>query len=121
MPRRRVLRLNDLLRSEIAELLRRHVRDPRLSSPLVSVTEVRVTDDLKRARVFVSVLGEAEDKREVMRGLRAAHNYLRHELGNRFERLDIPQFDFELDDSIERGTRILSTLNEVVTPEPTEP
>lgn len=119
MPRRRILRLNDLLRSEISDLLLRNVRDPRLSA-MVSVTEVRVSDDLKHARVYVSVLGDAEDKKLAMQGLRAAQNYLRHELGNRIERLDIPQLVFELDESIERGARILATLQRVSPPTPPE-
>lgn len=119
MPRRRVLRLNDLLRTEMSELLQRHVRDPRLST-MVSIMEVRVSDDLKHARVYVSILGDEAEKREAMKGLRAAHNYLRHELGNRITRLDIPHFEFVVDDSIERGTRILATLNEVLPPDSPE-
>lgn len=117
MPRRRILRLNELLREELSELLRRNVRDPRLSA-MVSITEVRVADDLKHAKVFVSVLGDDEEKKLAMQGLRAAHNYLRHELGNLIERLDIPQLAFELDDSIERGARILAALNQTPAPPP---
>ncbi len=119
MPRRRILRLNELLRTEISELLRRHVRDPRLSA-MVSVTEVRTADDLKHAKVFVSILGDDDEKKLAMQGLRAAHNYLRHELGNRIDRLDIPQLAFELDDSIERGARILAALeSDPPPPDPT--
>jgi ribosome-binding factor A len=120
MPRRRILRLNELLRSELSELLRRFVRDPRLST-MVTITEVRMSNDIKRARVYVSVLGTPDEKKQAMQGLRAAHNYLRHELGNRIRELNIPQLDFELDESIERGARILSTLSDLSVSEPGTP
>ena len=117
MPRRRILRLDNLLRSEISDLLQFHVRDPRINA-MVSVVEVRVSDDLKHARIFVSILGDDAEKKETMRGLRAAHNYLRHELGNRIRQIDIPQLAFELDESIERGARILAAINELPPPLP---
>ena len=110
---RRTERINDQLREEISDLLHRQVKDPRLQG-LVSLTEVETTPDLKHARVFVSVLGSDEEKTEAMRGLQAASGFLRHALLGRLQNLkQVPALEFRLDDSIERGSRLLQLLREV--------
>ncbi len=109
---RRLLRINDLLRREISELISRQVRDPRLAS-VVTVTGVETSPDLWHARVFVSVLGDQEEKDAVLSGLRSATKFLRHELGTRLDLKRIPELTFLQDDSIERGARILALLDRV--------
>ena len=112
MSTRRIARVNDLLRREISELLMHDVRDPRLSG-LLSVTEVRTSSDLRHARVYVSVMGSEEEKKQVEEGLAAASGYLRRGLGERITLRYIPELDFRRDDSIERGSRLLGLIKEV--------
>ena len=116
--RRRVQRLNVLMRQEISDLLQREVNDPRIEV-MVSLTEVRLSADLSRARVFVSIMGSPEEKKTALAGLRSATKFLRHELGDRLDMRQIPVLTFVLDDSIERGARLLSLMHDVV-PAPSE-
>lgn len=111
--RRRILRINDLLRREISALLLHQVKDPRLAT-LVSVTEVQTTPDLRHARVFVSTLGSQEEQEAALAGLRSATKFLRHELAGRLELRQVPELAFYQDDSIERGARILALIREIL-------
>ena len=111
MTRRRE-RINDLLREEISELLRRSVKDPRLQN-FVTVTEAEVAPDLRHAKVYVSVLGTEEEKRDVFRALVSAAGFLRHELGERLSLRNVPELSFRRDDSMERADRIMRLLKEV--------
>ena len=110
--RRRIQRINNLIRQEISVLLQRQVKDPRLGS-FISVTEVSVSADLKYAKIFVSRIGTEEDKRETLSGLAAASGFFRRELGNRLDLPHIPELDFQWDDSIERGDRVLRLIDQV--------
>lgn len=112
MGMRRIERVNELIREEISELIRREVKDPRLNS-FISVTEVVTSSDLRHARVFVSIMGTEEEKKQVEKGLAAAAGFLRRELGERLTLRYTPELVFQLDDSIERGSRLLQLINEV--------
>jgi len=107
---RRTERLGALFRQELSELLRRELRDPRLSQ-LITITRVEVTPDLQYARVYVSVLGEPEEKREAMAALKGASAYLRHLLGQRLVLRRIPVLQFRLDESLEQGDRLLRLID----------
>jgi ribosome-binding factor A len=109
---RRILRLNEQIREELSELLRRQMRDPRLGG-LISITEVETTADLAVSRVFVSVLGDDDEAAEALGALRHAAGYLRRELGERVRVRRLPTLDFRLDPSIARGARIMQLLREV--------
>jgi len=106
---RRTERINDLLREEISDLLRRGVKDPRIGG-LVTVTEVDVSPDLRRAKVFVSVLGTEEEKASTFRALTAAAHFVQRELRKRLTIRRTPELFFVPDDSLERGARILELL-----------
>ncbi|UCC60130.1 MAG: 30S ribosome-binding factor RbfA [Dehalococcoidia bacterium] len=112
MSTRRISRVNDIIRKEISSLLMHEIRDPRLGG-LLSVTEVDTSPDLKYAKVFVSVMGSEEEKKQVEKGLAAASGYLRRGLGERLTLRYIPQLSFFRDDSIERGSRILEMIDDV--------
>ncbi len=109
MDKRRQQRINQLLREEIANLLRHETEDPQLAS-LISVTDVEVGQDLQRAKVFVSVLAEEDAARETLARLRRAAGFFRRELAERLNLRHTPQLDFELDTSIVRGDRVLRLL-----------
>jgi len=112
MSTRRMARVNDLIRKEISELILREVRDPRLSG-LLSVTRVETSPDLRYAKVFVSLMGSDEEKRQAEDGLAAASGFLRRGLGERVILRYIPQLTFRLDDSIEEGSRMLELIKQV--------
>jgi len=109
---RRTVRVNELLREEISDLLQREVKDPRLGDGLITVTEVQVSPDLRHATVFVSYLGEGEH-RLVLDGLAAAAPFLHRELVHRLTIRRVPDLNFRFDPSIERGARLASLIHEV--------
>lgn len=116
---RRTLRVNDLLRAEISELVRQ-AKDPRLS-PLVSITEVETSSDLRHAKAFISIMGTNEEKEEVLRVLSAASGFFRRELGMRLSLRRVPELTFHRDDSIERGSRVLQLIDQLGHPRPRKP
>ena len=118
MKSRRLDRVNELIRVELGSLILHHLRDPRLSQ-VVSITSVDVAADLRSAKVYVSVLGEMEDKTKTMKGLQAASGFLRRELGHRIALRNIPEIRFLLDDSIEEGAKVLDLIRRVVVQPPT--
>jgi ribosome-binding factor A len=109
---RRTERINDLLREEISDLLHRGVKDPRVGG-LVTITDVDVSPDLRRAKVFVSVMGTDEEKASTLQALGAATHFVRRELRKRLTIRRTPELTFLPDDSLERGARILELLEEV--------
>ncbi len=108
---RRTERINDQLREEISDLLRRELKDPRIGG-LISVTEVDVSPDLSQAKVFVSVMGSAEEKASTFKALTAAARFLQRELRRRLTIRRIPELSFIADDSLEHGARILELLQQ---------
>ena len=111
MASRRIARLNEQLRREIAELLRREVRDPRIG--LVSLTEVEVASDLGSAKVFVRISGDERERAETLAGLGAAAPFLRRTLGRTLHIRRVPELRFLEDHSLERAQRIERILSEV--------
>ncbi|MDA2915742.1 30S ribosome-binding factor RbfA [Nitrospinae bacterium AH_259_B05_G02_I21] len=107
----RMRRVNELLLEEIAQLLQRGIKDPRIG--FVSVTRVETTRDLKNARVYVSVYGEETDQAEALQGLSSAAGYIRHQLFRRLSLKTIPTLSFVLDDSIAHGVYIASVLKQL--------
>jgi ribosome-binding factor A len=112
MPSRRLDQLGDQIRDEVADLMRRELRDPGLSG-IVSITEVEVSTDLKYARVFVSALGGDEERQAAVAALTRAAGFLRRELGKRLHIRQIPELLFRPDASLERGERILGLLRQI--------
>lgn len=110
---RRTERINDLLREEIAELVRREVKDPRLGG-LISILEVQVSPDLKNAKVYVSVLGTDEEKASTFVALDAAAHFIQRQLGKRLTIRRTPELTFVEDQTIEEGTRIGSLLDQAL-------
>ena len=112
MPSRRVERLNEQVRSDVSELIARELKDPRLSG-LVTVTSAELSPDLGYARLFISVLGSVEDRKHSLEALKSASGFLRRELAARLTIKRAPELHFVLDDSIERGERIIHLLHDI--------
>ncbi len=109
------------VREEIMQIIRRDLKDPRIG--FVSITAVRMSPDLRSARVRVSVLGDEEETKASLKGLESAKGLIRHELGRRLENLKFsPDLIFEVDPSIEYSVRISKKLREILPEQPaTEP
>jgi ribosome-binding factor A len=97
------------MKQEIADILMRKIKDPRIG--FVTVTEVEVADDLRNAKVFVSVYGS--EKAATLKGLESASPFIRSELGKRMRMKFIPELLFRYDDSVERGAHINELLHEI--------
>jgi len=109
----RLLRVNELLKRELSALIAREVS---FDSALVTVNQVDVSANLKNAHVFVSVLG-SESKTAVMAKLEAHRTILQADLARHVVLKYTPHLVFHIDDSIERGTRIIKILQELEEPE----
>jgi ribosome-binding factor A len=105
-------RVAQLMRREIAEVLLRRLRDPRVTG-MVSVTDVEVTHDLSAARVFVSIMPDGPERQRSLDALQSAAGYIRHELAPRLGLREVPDLRFVLDTSIERGARVDDLLRRI--------
>ncbi len=88
------------------------IKDPRISE-MSSVIHVKVTPDLKYAKVYVSVFGNEEEKIKSLNGLKSASGFIRKKLGERMKLRILPEIHFEIDESIEHGARINQILKEI--------
>ena len=104
-------RIDELLRQEIGQIIERDIADPRIG--FVTVTDVETAPDLRHARVWVSVIGNEAERNETVAALGRAMPFVRRELGTRLRLKRIPEFHVRLDDSAERGTRVLQLLHEL--------
>ncbi len=107
----RTERVDELLRQEIGSILTRDVADPRIG--FATITSVETTTDLRHAKVWVSLIGQPAERGSAVAALRHAMPYVRHELGKRLRLKRIPDLHIEVDDTAERGTRILQLLAEI--------
>lgn len=108
---RRVERVQEFLKTELSQIIQHELKDPRIG--FVSITDVEATDDLRHARVFVSVLGDDDAKAQTMAGLQSAQGFIRGEIAKRMRTRYTPEIAFKLDQSIERGTRLMSLIRDV--------
>ena len=119
MPSNRIGRINEEIQRELSDLLRT-LKDPRVQKTMVSVTRVDTTADLRYAKVWVSIYDKNLSK-EVLKGLKAAGSFLRHELANRLSLRHTPELVWTEDHSITYGARILDILSKLDIPEDDEP
>ena len=112
MASKRLARLNEQLKRELAGLIQTELRDPRVG--MVSVTAVQVAADLGSARVFIRALGDDAERAECLEGLLAAAPYLRRLLGQILEIRRVPELRFQEDRTLERARRIEDILAEVL-------
>jgi ribosome-binding factor A len=111
MEERRVGRVEEQLRIELGEIID-EIEDPRVG--LVTVTAVKVSPDLRHARVFVSVLGDEQQRKKTMQGLNSAAHFARRSLSQRLAHMRrIPELTFAYDESIETAGRIEELLDQI--------
>lgn len=116
MPFKRADRVSEAIKREISVLLTQNVKDPGVH--FVTVSTVETTDDLRNAKIFVSVLGDEAERKETMDGLDRAKGYLRRELGQRLQLRYTPQIQFHLDRSLDNAVKISRILKNLKTEGP---
>lgn len=109
MPSDRLRRVNEAVRQVLSDAITQDLKDPRVG--FVTVTAVDVSPDLRHARVYVSVLGDASDKEDSLDGLGAAHGYLQRRIAGELRLKHTPTLNFAIDESIERGMRISELID----------
>ena len=114
---RRKERVNVLLRQILSEIIARDMKDPRLAH-IITIVHVGVSKDLRYAKVFTSVLGSPEESKAAVETLNAASGFLRRELTARVSLKTVPFLSFVQDDSIEKGTYLLSKITDVRSSDP---
>lgn len=107
----RTERIDQLLREEIGNIISRELTDPRIG--FATITDVETTPDLRHARIWVSVIGSAEERKQTLQALGRAMPFVRRELGRRLRLKRIPDLHIQDDDTLERGTRVLRLLSEL--------
>lgn len=106
----RMRRVSESVREVVAEGVRQ-LKDPRIG--LVTVTGVEVTRDLQEARVYVSVLGGENKRRDTLRGLESAKGVLQARINNELSLRRTPQLTFQYDETVERGVRMTKLIDEL--------
>lgn len=110
---RRVSRVASLIKREVSQVLLYDIKDDRVGTGMVSITEVEVSGDLQHAKIFVSIYGTEEARRSTMEGLRSATGYIRSHLGKHIRLRRTPEVVFLEDRSLERGDKIIDLLNQI--------
>lgn len=111
MSTRRTMRLGSQIKEILGMILLQEVRDPRVG--FVTVTDVVLTPDLKRCKVYVSVMGAEADKQGALEGLQRATKFIRYKLGERLSLRFVPEVIFYLDTTLEYAERIDRLLDEI--------
>ncbi|MGF1525948.1 MAG: 30S ribosome-binding factor RbfA [Candidatus Competibacterales bacterium] len=108
----RLRRVAELIRRDLASLIRHEVDDPRMA--MVSITDVEVSRDLAYGRVYVTFLGAAVQRAEVVELLNEASGFLRRELGRQLHLRTVPKLLFRYDEAVERGAALSALIDAAV-------
>lgn len=105
-------RINGEVQRELSTIIRQEIKDPRIHM-MTSVTQIEVAPDLKTCKAFISVLGNEEEKKNTIAGLRSAEGYIRRLLAKNLNLRNTPEIHFILDDSIAYGVHMSHLIDEV--------
>ncbi|WP_315114858.1 30S ribosome-binding factor RbfA [uncultured Clostridium sp.] len=109
MVKHRSGRINEEVRKEVSNIIQYDIKDPRMNA-MVSITKVNVTKDLRYAKIYVSIFGNDEEKKNTLEVLKNSSGFIRREVGHRINLRYTPEILFELDNSIEHGMHIDAIL-----------
>ena len=107
----RMRRVDEAIRQVIGDAMAGELKDPRVG--FVTVTDVRTSADLSHARVYVSVLGDEQQRRASLEGLRSAHGFLQRQLAAELHLKRTPTLEFSYDDTTDRALRVDALLAEI--------
>jgi len=108
----RPIRVGELIQAEIAELMLRHLKDPRLK--MSTISHVEVSSDLRHAKLYISHLGSESEQAAVIEGFKHAAGFIRKQLGKRLKLRYVPQLSFQLDTAIAYGVKVSHMLHDLV-------
>jgi ribosome-binding factor A len=106
----RMRRINEVLREVVGAAVAGELNDPRIG--FVTVTSVETSPDLRTAKVFVSVLGDSEEREASLEGLRSAHGLIQSRIAGETRMKRTPKLTFHYDDTIEKASRVSELLEE---------
>ena len=104
-------RVAQMVQQLLGELFARGMRDPRIG--LVTITGVKMSPDLREARVYWTVHGDAEQRKHTQKGLENARGFLRREIGSELKLRLVPNLHFQYDEAIDRGERIEQLVRQI--------
>lgn len=107
----RANRVGEQMKKELSDIIGRKIKDPRIG--FVTVTDVQLTGDLQQAKVYISVLGDEEQRENTLKGLAKAKGFIRTEVGQRIRLRKTPEIIFEFDESVDYGNRIENLLHQI--------
>src|SRR5690625_4727720 len=107
----RANRVAEQMKKELGDILAHKIKDPRVG--FVTVTDVEVTGDLQQAKIYVSVLGNEQEKEDTLVGLAKASGFIRSEIGQRIRLRKTPEISFEFDEAQAYGNRIETILRDL--------
>lgn len=108
----RPIRVGELIQAEIAELMLRHLKDPRLK--MSTISHVDVSSDLRHAKLYISHLGSESEQEATIEGFKHAAGFIRKQLGKRLKLRYVPQLSFQLDTAIAYGVKVSHMLHDLV-------
>ena len=111
MAKVRVEKLQELIKQEISDIIFNELKDPRIG--FVTVTSVACTEDLREAKIYVSIMGDEKAARESLHGLNSSLGFVRREIGRRIRLRFTPEISFALDASLDYSDHIQRLLNEI--------
>lgn len=109
-------RVGEQIQRELAQLVQRELKDPRLG--MVTISGVELSRDLTVARVYFTVLNASQDVARTQQGLQSATGFLRRELGRRMQLRVVPELRFQYDSSVERGAQLSALIDRAVSQHP---
>lgn len=109
-------KVQELLREEIADILRREFKDPRLG--FITVIDTEVTPDMRHAKVYVSIMGSEKERKDNMAILKNAQWFVRQAFMKRVRMKTVPEIEFVLDTSVDKGIRLLELFEQIKSDEP---
>ena len=110
---RRVEKVSSLIRREISQMLINEIKDDRVGSGMVSITDLEMSGDLQHAKVFVSIYGTEAAKKETMEGLKACTSFVRRSLGQKIRLRHTPEIRFIQDSSLEKGDQLIQLIDRI--------
>ena len=118
MSKVRVEKVQELMKQEISDIIFNELKDPRIG--FVTITSVACTEDLREAKIYVSVMGDEKKARDTLNGLNSSLGFVRREIGKRIRLRFTPEISFALDTSLNYSDHIQRLLNEIHEDQPQE-
>ncbi len=112
MSSRRIERLSEAIKQEVSKIILYELNDPRIS--FITVTKAEMSSDLRRAKVYISIIGDAPSQRKTLQGLEHAKGFIQGEVGARLQIRYTPILTFCLDESVKRSMHISKLIDEAV-------